>query len=65
MTYPQHMLNADAAFRCKKWDEAAGYYTKALRALLYGGMLPVWNPSVRFVQERRFECWNRLRRFNA
>jgi hypothetical protein len=60
MTYAQRMLAGDAAERCKKWDEAADHYTAALRSLLFGAMLPVWSPTVKGVQERRFNCWRRI-----
>jgi hypothetical protein len=61
MTYAQHMIHADAAARCKKWDEAARHYTTALRILLFQATFPVTNTQVQTVQALRFECYRQSR----
>jgi hypothetical protein len=55
------MIEADAADRCKRWQEAADMYTKALHVLLFNAMLPVTDEQVRHVQHKRFMCFMRVR----
>lgn len=62
MTYAHMLIEADAAARCGQFDIAAKLYTSALWLLLFDAMLPIGNVQVSYVQEKRFECFRRVRR---